>query len=146
MVPRCPHTKVTCFVMACRVPVWSGPCHPPNALCHAVYIQGISRCLRFPAYAMLFLIHVPLCMASLSSGMSSSSSPTEPLANCHLSINTMLWYHFLKKDFHAYHQPSPQAGLCALTFSLNNNSWRWALLLGPFVDGTTGTVRQQHLP
>lgn len=118
----------------------------PNAPCHAFYMQGISRCLRFPAYAMLFPIHVTLCMASLSSGMSSSSSPTEPLANSHSSIKIMPWYNFLKKAFHAYHQPSPQAGLCAQTFSLNNNSWRWTLLLGPFVDGKTCTVRQRHLP
>lgn len=115
----------------------------PSSLCHAVHTQGVPRSLRFPAYAILFLIHMPLYMASLSSGMSSHSSPAEPLANSYSSIKTMFWYHFLKKAFHAYHQPLPQVRLCALTL---NNSWKCALLLGPFVDGTIGTIRQKHLP
>lgn len=89
-------------------------------LCNAVYTQGISRCLSFPAYYAV--PHHPLCLVLFFSGMTSSSSSTEPLANSHSFIRTMTWYHFLKKAFHPYHQPSPQAGLCALTLSVNNNS------------------------
>lgn len=111
-------------------PVCSGPCHPLQFSLPCSSHSGHIKKLEVPClcYAF-FLIHMPLYMASLSSRMSSHSSPTDPLANSHSSIKTMFWYHFLKKASSAYHQPSPQVGLCALTLNLNN-SWKWTLLLG----------------
>lgn len=55
--PTALRTKATQLIIACKVPVWSGPCHPPhNALCHAVTLSTY-----WDAQSSL---HTPCCFSS----------------------------------------------------------------------------------
>lgn len=100
--------------------IWSLPSPPPQRSLPCSYTQYILRCPEFPAYTMLFLIHMPLCTASPPPRRSSISSPTESLINSYSTIKILSWEHLPKKAFHVHDQPSPQARVCALTFSLYN--------------------------